>query len=304
VSVGADRVRVLPRGDTAFPVITELLSGARRSVELEMYELARTDLVGGLAAAQARGVSVTAVVDASVIGTAASAARLRTAGVDVVEYPVRPKMIDHVKLLVVDSEVAVVGGINWGAGSAANHDFDVLVRGPAVANLERVFLRDLATSGRSVVIPAEVRDEAVIVATTLPTASIRALALQLIEEARSRIDLELFVLTDTGIVHALQRAHRRGVAVRLLLDPQQRPSDAAAAQLRGAGIDVRLYRGGGEKLHAKVAVVDGRRVLVGSANWTRSGFEHNHELDVEIVDSAPVADAFLPAIDADWRSSR
>ena len=48
-------------------------------------------------------------------------------------------MIDHVKLLVVDATVAVVGGINWGAGSAANHDFDVEVRGPAVTNLARVF---------------------------------------------------------------------------------------------------------------------------------------------------------------------
>src|SRR4029077_19476183 len=146
----------------------------------------------------------------------------------VVDYPVRKLMIDHVKLLVVDDD-AVVGGINWGTASALHHDFDVLLHGPVVANLDRVFQRDLATCGRVVTVPHPAADAGgVQVASTLPSSEIRPLALEAIEGSRTSLDLELFVLTDTGIVHAVERARARGVAVRVVLDPTQRPSDASA----------------------------------------------------------------------------
>jgi cardiolipin synthase len=142
----------------------------------------------------------------------------------------------------------------------------------------------------------------VIVASTLPDAGIHPLALELVDGARTTLDLELFVLTDAEVVRALEQARARGVRVRLLLDPDQRPSDASAAQLRAAGVEVRLYRGSGEKLHAKAAVADGRRVLFGSANWTAGGFERNHELDIELT-SAAVASTLLDAMRADWEQS-
>jgi phosphatidylserine/phosphatidylglycerophosphate/cardiolipin synthase-like enzyme len=212
-------------------------------------------------------------------------------------------MIDHVKLLVVDGgATAVVGGINWGATSERNHDFDALVRGPAAANLERVLLRDLATSGQPARVPAQVVDPAIVVATTLPETGIHALALELVESARTTLDLELFVLTDAPAVHALARARARGVRVCLLLDPDQRPSDASADLLRSAGVAVRLYRGSGERLHAKAAVADGHRILFGSANWTSGGFVRNHELDIGL-DSAAAAATLLAAMRADWEAS-
>ena len=301
--VGPDQVTVLPRGRVAFPLIRRLLAGAVRSVEVEMYELGNPDLTAAVLDARRRGVEVTVIDDPSVAATAATAMVLRGAGVDVVDYPVRRLMIDHVKLLVVDDRVAVVGGINWGAASAANHDFDAEIEGPAARNLARVFARDLLTAGRRVAVPDELPDPAIVVVTTLPQPAIRDLAVELVDEARVSLDLELFVLTDSGIVHAIERARVRGVAIRLLLDPGQRPSDRSVSELEAAGVPVRLYAGRGELLHAKAGVADGRRVLFGSANWTGGGFERNHELDVEVRDSAAVARTFTTAMDADWAAS-
>jgi len=303
LAVGPDMVRILPRGSTAFPVILQLISSARTSVQVEMYEFGRSDLAGALVAAHHRGVAVTVIDDPSVDVTRATAAELRAQGVDVIDYPVRKGMIDHVKLLIVDRRVAVVGGINWGASSDANHDVDAEVTGPAAANLERVYLDDLVTCGRDAAeVPAQ-PDAALFVASTLPGADIRPLALHLIDSARSTLDLELYVLTDTGIVHAVERAHDRGVRVRLLLDPSERPSDGPAADLAAAGVDVRLYRSRGEKLHAKMGVADGHDVLFGSANWTSGGFERNHELDVEMPDAPGVAAQLTAMVDADWAES-
>jgi len=301
--VGADTVRVLAGGAPAFAQITSLLASARRGIDLEMYELGRRDLVADLVAARARGVSVTVIVDPSVDASVASAARLRAAGVDVLDYPVRRMMIDHVKLLLIDSQVAVVGGINWGASSVANHDFDAEIRGPAVANLQRVFMRDLVSCGRRVRVPAAVVDPRLLVATTLPGPDIRPLILDAIESAHRTLDLELFVLTDLGIVHALERAQARGVRISLLLDPHERPSDRPAALLRARGVPVRLYRSHGELLHAKAVVTDGATVSFGSANWSGGGFERNHECDVVFLAQPAVAAAFLAAMRADWAAA-
>src|SRR5579864_3532010 len=63
VSLGRDSLRVLPRGSTAFPVILQLISRARMSVEVEMYEFGRADLATALVQARARGVAVTVIDD-------------------------------------------------------------------------------------------------------------------------------------------------------------------------------------------------------------------------------------------------
>jgi phosphatidylserine/phosphatidylglycerophosphate/cardiolipin synthase-like enzyme len=303
VRVAADTVRILPRGSTAFPVILSLIAGAVRSIDAEMYEFGRDDIAAALVDAHQRGVVVTVIVDPSVAVTRATTARLRAAGLDVLDYPVRKQMIDHVKLLVVDGSVAVVGGINWGATSDRNHDVDAQVTGPAAANLERVFDGDVVTAGRAIAVPPPADDARVLVAATLPGADIRPLVMHLIDSAHSSLDLELFVLTDTGVVHAIESAAARGVAVRVMLDPGQRPSDAAAASLTSAGIALRHYRSGGEKLHAKLGVADGRTAIFGSANWTTSGFQHNHEVDVEVLDAPAVAAQLTAMIDADWTAS-
>jgi phosphatidylserine/phosphatidylglycerophosphate/cardiolipin synthase-like enzyme len=301
--VGRDTVIVLRSGEPTFVELDRLVGSAHRSVDVEVYEFGRTDLAAAVVAAQARGVDVTVIDDPSESASASTALSLRASAVDVADYPIRARMIDHVKLLVVDGRVAVVGGINWGAGSAANHDFDVEVRGPAVANLERVFARDLVTCGRPHVVPPRVADPSILVAATLPGAEILPIVLGVIAGARRTLDVAMYTLTDAAVVQAMEAVLARGVAVRVLLDPSERPSDPSAASLRAHGVAVRLYRSSGEKLHAKAAIADGATVVLGSANWTVSGFEHNHELDVTIPHNVAVAAAFEQQFDSDWSAS-
>src|SRR5258708_9380828 len=113
-ALGGDSITVLPRGTTAFPAIRDLLDRARSSVELEMYELQRGDLVGALVAARARGVRVTVVTDPSVAVSVVSEGRLRGGGVGGLDYPVRRQMIGHAQLLVGHcGAVGFLGGRNW-----------------------------------------------------------------------------------------------------------------------------------------------------------------------------------------------
>ena len=303
VLVGADQVALLRSGPATFARLESLINRAEVSIHVEIYEFGQHGLATALIAAKSRGVSVTVIDDPSELTSVATAALLRQAGIEVVDYPVRRQMIDHVKLLVVDAAVAVVGGINWGVNSPSNHDYDAEVRGPVVRNLDRVFDRDLATCGRTIPVPEPVADASIGVAATLPGVEIRPLAIGLIDGARQTLDLELFVLTDTGVVQALEAAAVRGVAVRVLLDPSQPSSDASYAALRGDGIQVRWYRSRGELLHAKAIVADATSVLFGSANWSGGGFARNHELDIDLISAPVIAAEMLAQMQLDWVAS-
>ena len=109
-------------------------------------------------------------------------------------------------------------------------------------------------------------------------------------------------MTDSGAIAALADAARRGVRVFVLFDPNQDLNQLAAPRLRQAGVHTRFYRTSGEKLHAKAMVVDVHRLLVGSANWTNSGFLHNHELDA-VIESRGLASQALARMEADWVAS-
>lgn len=303
VADGADSVTVLRSGEPTFAELHRIIEAARSSVEVEVYEFGRADLASALIGAHRRGVAVTVIDDPSESATAATALSLRADGIDVADYPIRARMIDHVKLLVVDAAVAVVGGINWGAGSYANHDFDVELRGSAVANLSRIFSRDLVTCGRDELVPPLLADHAILVGATLPGAEVLPMVLAVIAGARRELDVAMYTLTDADVVAAMETARARGVVVRVLLDPSERPSDPSAASLRAHGVAVRLYRSSGEKLHAKAAIADRSSVVLGSANWTVSGFEHNHELDVAIPGDTAIATAFEQQFDSDWAAS-
>ena len=111
------------------------------------------------------------------------------------------------------------------------------------------------------------------------------------------------MLTDTGIVHALEAAAARGVDVRILLDPSQPSSAPSYAALRGAGVDVRWYRSQGELLHAKAIVADATAVLFGSANWSGGGFARNRELDIELPGACCSGRGMLAQMDLDWVAS-
>ncbi len=302
-TVGADQVMPLPNGPTAFAMIRSLLTQATRSIHLEMYEFQREDLAALIVQASARGVAVTAIMDPSERGSRALWSELEQSGIRVIAFPVEARSIDHVKLLIVDTERAVLGGINWGRHSEENHDYDVLVLGPVVQNLERVFEADLALAGRPAVMRAPQPDPMVQVLVTRPGEGIRSAVLDAIAAARRTIDVEMFVLSDPLVLDSLAAAARRQLAVRVLLEASQPQNAQAAVELSRAGARVRFFRGrSGAKLHAKAGVFDAAIVLFGSCNWTRSGFSRNHELDLLIPDVG-VAAVFLQQLESDWRAS-
>jgi cardiolipin synthase A/B len=284
-----------------FTAVGATLDVARTRVLVEMYEFGRRDLVLTLIAARTRGAEVRVILDPTVPPTLIAGRQLAAAGVPVRFYPVddHAQQIDHVKLLVGDDQ-ALVGGMNWGATSARNHDYALLLRAPAdLRRLAAIFEQDWALAGGN---PAPLPPEDGVVAQTAPGSEIRRLLQTAVTSARRRIEAEVFDLTDPEVQLLLEQARQRGVEVRVLLDPGQAVNRPAYAELRRSSVAVRWFRTApGAKLHAKAALADNLLVL-GSANWSHHGLDVNHELDVVTGDAGAVA-AYAARFEIDWRAA-
>jgi cardiolipin synthase A/B len=284
-----------------FELVGGMIASARSRVLVEMYELGRSDLVRALGEARRRGVSVRVMTDPTVGASRLSAAVLDQLGVPERVYPVDDgrHQIDHVKLLIADGEAAV-GGMNWGAHSYRNHDFVLETpMSPEVDRLVSVFEQDWSLAGG---VPSPLPAATEEVAQTTPGEEIRTMLESALSHAGRVVLAEVYTLTDSEVIAMLAAAHRRGVTVRVLLDPNQSYNYRAFAVLSAAGVEVRWYPiPKGALLHAKIGLFDGELVL-GSANWTLSGLGVNHELDIETGDPGAVA-AYAGRFAADWSRS-
>ena len=324
--VAGNAIRLLVNGRQTFAAMFAAIRGARTSINLEYYILEDVESEGLhlsdlLIAKRQQRVEVNLIYDS--FGSAATPPtlfnRLRDAGVRIVEFnplnPVTFNFRDHRKILVVDGERAIVGGINLstsyqtlaGSGGAGGkgapfwRDTDLEIEGPAVAQLQALFFQQweqqkgpaldraryfpaLAAGGREVVR---------IVGST-PGKEIPRFYVTLLSAIRSAeknvwLSAAYFVPTDQE-EEDLIAAARRGVDVRLLL-----PSDSDSKMALAVGrshygylleAGVKIYEVQNEVLHSKTASIDGVWTAVGSSNFDPRSVVFNDEVDAIVLGSA------------------
>ena len=112
--------------------------------------------------------------------------------------------------------------------------------------------------------------------------TVERLVRPLIKNSTDYIDLPIFFLTHKKIAGDLIAAYQRGVKVRVILDATAATNGYSKHQiLRAVGIPVKVENWGG-KMHMKVAVIDGKHLIMGSMNWTSAGERSNDENTVII----------------------
>lgn len=142
-----------------------------------------------------------------------------------------------------------------------------------------------------------------------PPVSVRAafgrdcehLVVREIEKADGEILAAVFSLTRRNIASALNRAARRGVRVAVKYDAKQADYEGmkqALGILKDPGIRKEAVAMTDEaaSMHHKFLVVDRRRVITGSYNFTTAASEKNYE-NVVAIESADVALEFVAEFD-------
>jgi cardiolipin synthase len=318
--ISGNRLALLRDGKEAYPAMLEAIARARRSVCLETYLLG-SDRTGwrfarALAAKAREGVAVRVIYDSfGSLGIESGFVEfLEDAGVQMTEFrPVAPwrrrwgwGRRDHRKILTVDGTTGFTGGLNisdhyahQAEGGKGWRDTHVRIEGPGAFELERLFRalwfketgRWFSSAADLNFTPGACRLRVAANDEILHRHRIRRAYIHAINRARRTITIaNAYFVPDRTIRHALYKAARRGVRVRILLPAvSDVPAVAYASRYlfdRHMRFGLSLFAWPGPVLHAKVAVVDGIWSALGSYNMDSRSLHHNLEVNVHVVDRA------------------
>ena len=332
-------IDVMTNGPAFYPAMLDAIRGARETVNMEVYMFKRGEVadrfVEALAERARAGVRVTLIMDA--VGSLGHyrniAGRLRPAGCRVEPYQrlkwyrlARLNNRTHRELLVIDGEVAFVGGAgiaDWWmkplGGKPIWRDMMARIEGPVVTAIQGIaaenyleccgailsgedVYKDLPEVGRSgaFVVKSSPADRA--------TAS-RVLFQTLIEGAERSVRISTpYFLPDRAFRRALMRVLARGVSITAIVPgpvTDQRFLRLASRRSYGtlikAGMRILEYQPG--MTHVKTMIVDDLWSVIGSTNLDNRSFEHNDEMNVAICCPA-IAARLTRDFEADARTSR
>ncbi|MDX9951454.1 MAG: cardiolipin synthase ClsB [Methylophilaceae bacterium] len=299
-----NRIDLLRNGVEYFPALEAAIDQARHEIYLETY-IYETDATGlrigaALKRAAARGVDTHVLLDGFGCKDmpAAYVQDLQQAGVDVMFY--RPKISPwtlkrsrlrrlHRKLVVIDGEVAFVGGINIiDDFNVPKHDppridYAVRIRGellPQIRTSARRLWRRIAWTHLRRVEAASLpltegadghmRAAFVVRDNLLHRRDIEQSYLSAINRAKTEILIaNAYFIPGLNFRKALIAAARRGVQVRLLLQGKKEyflmfATHYFYSDFLAAGVRIYEYRK--SFMHSKVAVIDHEWATVGSSN--------------------------------------
>lgn len=134
-----------------------------------------------------------------------------------------------------------------------------------------------------------------------------------IKGATRSVWVEVYLLTDSRVIAALEDAEHRGVDVRVMIEEHPYGGDVVSPQrtlqtLQTAGINAKFADPAYYYTHAKMLIIDGATLYVLTANLTRSGLggssvARNREFGVIDTHADEVAEA-TAIFQADWNRTQ
>lgn len=217
---------------------------------------------------------------------------------------------DHRKVLLVDGKMALSGGMNLGEPYEKYwHDTMFKLEGPTVQDYYRYFQQNWALSDGPTLKPVQIDTTvkgkmATQVAVTAPEdQEIRLSTLAAYHAATKSIVAQSPYFIDDEVIDALTKAAERGVAVTVVIPKvgdnpfvDVMNSDVGKAFIE-SGIQVLQYDTMNYAIgrhdhetdhfnHGKIAIVDGRFVLMGTANADNRSMESSREINLHVDSEA------------------
>lgn len=236
-------------------------------------------------------------------------------------YYLRVNYRNHRKIVVIDGRIGYLGGMNIGeeylgeriASQIPWRDLHLRIEGECVQDLQRRFLQDWQFAGCAVAGAGTVLSGTAVrggvamqIVSSGPYRTESAIKwnyLRMIYSATQSVWLQTpYFVPDEAFLEALRIAVKSKVEVRLILPsysdnrPAQKVSVSYARELWKMGVKVAFYPG---FVHAKMGIIDGQMVTLGTANLDRRSFSLNFETNAILYDEK-IARRCRELYQADW----
>ncbi len=131
---------------------------------------------------------------------------------------------------------------------------------------------------------------------------LQARLISLVDSAQDTLDVHMYLFTVDQIAARIVAAKQRGVAVRLILDPDNPGNDQVRPALMSGGVPMRNATPLYSFSHAKYMLIDGDRAVIMSNNFNYDAM--NKERNYGMIDRDPDDVADVQAIfDMDWMAA-
>ncbi len=252
------------------------LDAAQTSISIEIYLLTDDSVISALFRARDRGVTVRVLLEKDPYGGSNQQPEifeiLSEGGIQV-RWNEAASRFSHVKLIVIDQQVAMIMNLNLTYSALTrNRELAVITTDPAqVEHASRIFEHDW--QGKDGAIPGPL---------TLSPDSSRDTLIGLVDSAEQTLDIYAEVITDRQFIDAVKAAMDRGVRVRIVMTQAfgQDLLDEPVGELVLHGAE--LHTLANPYIHAKLLLVDGERAFIGSQNFTSTSMDQNREVGVTI----------------------
>ncbi len=121
--------------------------------------------------------------------------------------------------------------------------------------------------------------------------------------AKKSLRVKMFVFSDPALLDAVIAAHKRGVKVQVMLNPERRSgeedNEATRKRLHAAGVEVRDSSPEVDLTHEKSMVVDDSVAFIKSLNWETKNLTETRDYAV-ITDHRHEVEEVVACFEADW----
>lgn len=218
-------------------------------------------------------------------------------------------MLMHNKFAVFDNKVVYTGSMNFSVTglSGFNHNNVLLINSPEIAKLYASEFNQMY-SGKFHTLKEKSKGNVNIksgssVVSVFFSPQDKGIAngvVPLVEKAKTSILIPAFIITHDGLFNALVSAKKRGIDVRIIIDATSTGvTHSKIKLLRQSGIPVKVENYAG-KMHAKAMIIDERYLVLGSANFSKSGEDKNDE-NMIIVDNIKLAKLYNDYFEYFWK---
>ncbi len=129
--------------------------------------------------------------------------------------------------------------------------------------------------------------------------------ISMMREAKETIEVEMYVFTDDALARELSDAQKRGVQVRVILEGRvnsKASTQTIPAALEAAGVQVRWASLQYALTHSKMMIIDGKKVLIGSINFSKSAQHKNREA-AAVLECPEDASQYSEVFEKDWKDA-